>query len=143
MADFYDDCQEIPDPSALDPTQKNPLLLDDCFQGKQNKAEAYYNQGRHNNYNTIYIIQKYFRLPQHTIRENKNFIILFPQDVKNLTHIHNDHCASDISLLEFKQFCHGLWSNEKQTFITIDLTSTPMDGKYSQNFNRFYFRYYI
>ena len=22
-ADFYDDCQDIPDPSALDPTQKN------------------------------------------------------------------------------------------------------------------------
>ena len=30
-ADFYDDCQNIPDPSALDPMQKNQLLLDDCF----------------------------------------------------------------------------------------------------------------
>ena len=25
-ADFYDDCQNIPDPSALDPMQKNLLL---------------------------------------------------------------------------------------------------------------------
>ena len=33
-ADFYDDCQDIPDPSALDPTQKNMLLLDDCFLGR-------------------------------------------------------------------------------------------------------------
>ena len=41
-ADFYDDCQNIPDPSALDPMQKNLLLSDDCFLGKQNKAEAYY-----------------------------------------------------------------------------------------------------
>ena len=40
QADFYDDCQDIPDPSALDPTQKNMLLLDDYFLGKQNKAEA-------------------------------------------------------------------------------------------------------
>ena len=39
-ADFYNDYQDIPDPSALDPTQKNLLLLDDCFLGKQNKAEA-------------------------------------------------------------------------------------------------------
>ena len=54
-ADFYDDCQNIPDPSALDPMQKNLLLLDDCFPGKQNKAEAYYTRGRHNNY---------FRLPR-------------------------------------------------------------------------------
>ena len=26
-ADFYDDCQNIPDPSALDPAQKHLLLL--------------------------------------------------------------------------------------------------------------------
>ena len=86
-ADFYDDCQDIPDPSALDPTQKNVLLLDDCFLGKQNKTEANYTRGRRNNCGTIYIAQNYFQLPRHTIRENSNFIILFPQDVKNLTHI--------------------------------------------------------
>ena len=34
--------------------QKNLLLLDDCFLGKQNKAEAYYTQGRHN-CDTIYM----------------------------------------------------------------------------------------
>ena len=81
QADFYDDCQGIPDPSALDPTQKNLLLLDDCFLDKRNKAEAYYTQGRHNNCDTIYIVQNYFRLPRHTCRENSHFIILFPQDV--------------------------------------------------------------
>ena len=37
-ADFYDDCQYIADPSALDPMQKNLLLLDDCFLGKQNET---------------------------------------------------------------------------------------------------------
>ena len=74
QADFYHDCQNIPDPSALDPTQKNLLLLDDCFLGKQNKAEAYYTCGRHNNCDMIYIDQNYFCLPHHTIRENSNFI---------------------------------------------------------------------
>ena len=137
-AEFYGDCQEIPDPSALDPTQKNLLLLDDCFLSKQNKAEAYYTRGRQNNCDTIYIAQNYFRLARRTTRENSNFIILFPQDAKNLTHIHADHCANGISLLEFKQFCHGVWSKE-HNFVTIDLTSTPMNGKYRQNFNRFYF----
>ena len=127
-ADFYDDCQDIPDPSALDPTQKNLLMLDDCFQGKQNKAEAQYTRGRHNNCDTIYIAQNYLRLPRHTVRENSNFLILFPEDVKNLTHIRADDCANDISLLEFEQFCHGVWS-EKHYFITIGLTSAPMNGK--------------
>ena len=117
LMERYDACQDIPDP--LDPTQKNLLLLDDCSLGKQNKDEAYYTRGRHNNCDTIYIAQNYFRLPRHTIRENSNFIILFPQDVKNLTHIHPGHCASDISLLEFKQVCHRVWI-EKHTFITIE-----------------------
>ena len=77
---------------------------------------------------TIYIAQNYFRLPRHTIRENSNIIIPFPQDMKNLVHIHADHCTSDISFLEFKQFCHRV-DREKHKFITVDLTSTPMDGK--------------
>ena len=136
-ADFYDDCQNIPDQSALDPTRKNLLLLDDCFLGKQNKAKAYYTRGRHNNCDTKYIAQNYFRLPLHTIRENSNFIILYPQDTKNLTHIHADHCAGDIPLLEFKQFCHRVWG-EEYNFATIDLTSTPTNGKYRQNFNRLF-----
>ena len=136
-ADLYGDCQDIPDLSALS-TQKNLLLLDDFLLGKQNKVEAYYTRGRHNNCDTIYIAHNNFRLPRHTIRENSNFIILFSQDTKNLTHIHADHCANDISLLEFKQFCHEVWSKE-HNFVTIDLTSTPMNGKYRQNFNRFYF----
>ena len=75
-ADFYDDCQDIPDPSALDPTQKNLLLLDDCFLGKQNKAEGYYTRGRHNNCDTIYIPHNYFQLPRHTIREK--FKLYYP-----------------------------------------------------------------
>ena len=29
--DFYDDCQDIPDPSTLDFMQNNLMLLDDCF----------------------------------------------------------------------------------------------------------------
>ena len=139
-ADFYDDYQDIPDPSTLDPMQRNLMLLDDRFLEKQNKAEAYYTRGSHNNCDTIYIAQNYFRLPRHTVRENSTFIILFPQDVKNVTHIHADHCASDISLTEFKQFCHGVWSDAgAHNFVTIDLTSTPMNGKYRNNFNRVYF----
>ena len=138
-ADFYDNFQDIPDPSTLNPMQKNLMLLDDCFPGKQNETEDYFTRGRHNNCDTIYIAHNNFRLPQHTVRENSNFIILFPQGVKNLTHIHADHCASDISLSELKQFYHGVWSVDALNFVTIDLTSTPMNVKCRQNFNRFYF----
>ena len=135
--DFYNDCTLIPDPSELNGEEKNLLILDDCFLGKQNKAEAYYTRGRHNNCDAFYIAQNYFRLPRHSIRENANIIILFPQDTKNLTHIHADHCGDDMSLDEFKKFCRKVWET-RHNFITIDLTSGKMGGKYRKNLDCFY-----
>ena len=73
-------------------------------------------------------------LPITTTDSWRKFIIMFRQDMKNLTDIKAGHCIIGISLSEFKQFCHGVWS-QKHNFVTIDLTSTPMDGKYLQNFN--------
>ncbi len=135
-AHFYEDSELIPDPSTLDPASKNLLILDDCFLGKQNKAEAYYTRGRHNNCDTIYISQNYFRLPRQTIRENCNLLMIFPQDTKNLRHIHADHC-SDISIQEFQKFCKDVWM-DKHSFITIDLTSAKRNGKYRKNLDIFY-----
>lgn len=135
-AELFEDCELVPDPSTLDPTLKNLLILDDCFLGKQNKAEAYYTRGRHNNCDTIYISQNYFKLPRGTIRENCNFLMLFPQDAKNVTHIHADHC-SDISIEEFRSFCTSVWSI-RHNFVTIDLTSGIENGKYRKNLDCFY-----
>ena len=100
-ANFYGDCTTIHDPTELDVVERNVLILDDCFLGPQNKAEAYYTRGRHNNCDAFYVSQNYFRLHRQTIRESTNFIILFPQDAKNLMHIHSDHCNDDMSLQEF------------------------------------------
>ena len=66
-ADFYDDCASIPEPADLNVNERNLLILDDCFLGPQKKAEAYYTRGRHNNCDTFYISQNYFRLPRQTI----------------------------------------------------------------------------
>ena len=126
-ADFYDECTMIPDTAELNADEKNLLILDDCFLGKQNKAEAYYTRRLHN-CDTIYISQNYFRLPRQTIRENANFIILFPQDAKNLIHIYADHCNDDMSIEEFKTFCRQVWSASKHNFVTIDLTSEKLNG---------------
>ena len=135
--DFYNDCSLIPDPNKLNVEEKNLLILDDCFLGKQNKAEAYYTHGRHNNCDTFYIAQNYFRLPRHSIRENANIIILFPQDTKNLVHIHADHCGDDMTLDEFKKFCRKVWET-RHNFVTIDLTSEKLQGKYRKNLDCFY-----
>ncbi len=139
-AEFFDDCAMVPDPTELNARDKNLLILDDCFLGPQNKAEAYYTRGRHNNCDTFYISQSYFRLPRHTVRENSNFIILFPQDAKNLAHIYKDHCEGDMTMSEFKQFCRRVWSTAPNQFITIDLSGErgPNSGKYRENLSRFF-----
>ena len=135
-ASFYTDSDMIPDPSELDPNTKNLLVLDDCFLGKQNKAEAYYTRGRHSNCDTIFLSQNYFRLPRQTIRENSNFLMIFQQDTKNVNHIHADHC-SDIPLREFREFCKQVWKT-KHDFVTIDLTSSIDNGKFRKNLSTFY-----
>ena len=137
-ADFFSDCTLIPDPADLDKDEKNLLILDDCILGKQNKAEAYYTRGRHNNCDTFYISQNYFLLPRQTIRENANFIILFPQDMKNLNHIHADHCANDMTLDEFKNLCRSIWDADGYNSLVIDLTSNKLNGKYRKNLDTFY-----
>ena len=70
QAAFYDDCQSIPYPLTLE----NLLLLDDCFLCKQNKAEAYYTQGRHNNCDTIYIAL----LPTTSTYSSRKFKFYYP-----------------------------------------------------------------
>lgn len=137
-ADFFSDCTAIPDPRDLDKREKNLLILDDCILGPQNKAEAYYTRGRHNNCDTFYISQNYFRLPRHSIRENANFFMLFPQDNKNLNHIHADHCGDDMSLDEFRDFCRSVWNEAGYNFVVIDLASNKFNGKYRMNLDRFY-----
>ena len=136
-ADFYSDCSMIPDPTELSIDEKNLLILDDCFLGPQSKAGAYYTRGRHNNCDTFYISQSYFHLPRHSVRENMNFLVLFPQDAKNLSHIYADHCDGDMTLTEFKSFCRQVWSTNHH-FIVIDLTSDKSKGKYRKNLDTFY-----
>ena len=136
QTNFYTDCNLIPDPSELDSTTKNLLILDDCYLSKQNKFESFFSRGRHGNCDTIFLSQNYFRLPRQTIRENCNLIMLFQQDAKNINHIHADHCF-DIPLEEFRNFCNQVWKT-RHAFVTIDLTSKIDNGKYRKNLNTFY-----
>ena len=134
--EFYENCEDIPDPKTLDPKKKNLIILDDCYLGKQSKAGMYYSRGRHNNCDSLYISQNYFSLPRNSVRENSNLIILFPQNSKSVLHIHQDHCT-DLSFEEFNDLCQKIWST-KYNFLTIDLTSTLLNGKYRENLERFY-----
>ena len=119
---FYQSAEDVPDPRELSSQKKNLMVFDDLLLEKQNTCESYYVRERHSNVECFYFAQKYFKLPHQTIRENANFICLFPQDLKNLNQIFDDHVGSDMTMEEFRQLCKRAW--EKQHgFVIIDLSS--------------------
>ena len=129
VCNFYQSAEDVPDPIELSSEKKNLMIFDDRLLQKQNTCESYYVRGRHSNVDCFYLAQNYFKLPRQTIRENAKFICLFPQDLKNLNHIFDDHVGSDITMNEFRQLCKTAW--EKQHgFVIIDLSSKKHNGKY-------------
>lgn len=138
-AEFIEDVNLIPDPSQFDEHRKNVLVLDDVLLGPQNKIEDMYTRGRHNGIDTFYIAQNYFKLPRQTVRENANFIVMFPQDMKNLNHIYNDHCSGDgITCQEFHDFCSQVWRSGKHRYVVLDLTRDANEGKYRTSLRDFW-----
>lgn len=134
---FFETSDDVPDPRDLKSTNKNLMIFDDLQLEKQNKCETYYIRGRHSNVDCFYLAQNYFKLPRQTIRENANFICLFPQDLKNINHFYNDHVSTDMPKEEFRQFCKEAWERP-HGFVVIDLTSEKDNGKYRSGFDCFY-----
>ena len=120
---FYHSAEDIPDPRELSSEKKSLMVFDDLLiLQKQNKCESWYVRGRHSNVDCFYLTQIYLKIPCQTIRENANFICMFPQDLKNLIHIFDDLVGSDMTKEEFRQLCKVAW--EKQHgFVIIDLSS--------------------
>ena len=94
---FYQSAEDVSDPRELSSEKKNLMVFNDLLLEKQNTSESYYVRGRHSNVDCFYLAQNYFKLPRQTIRENANFIGLFPQDLKHLNHILDDQVGSDMT----------------------------------------------
>ena len=119
---FYQSAEDVPDPRELSSEKENVMIFDDLLLEKQNTCESYYVRRRHSNVDCFYLAQNYFKLPLQTIRENANFICLFPQDLKNLNHIFDDHVGSGMTKEEFRQLCKTAWQKQ-HGFVIIDLSS--------------------
>ena len=131
---FFETASDVPDLNSED---KNLMIFDDLLLEKQNKCECYYIRGRHSNVDCFYLSQNYFKLPRQTIRENANFICLFPQDLKNINHIYSDHVGDDMTKEEFRKFCKKCWE-KPHGFAVIDQTSKKDMGKYRERFDNFF-----
>lgn len=60
-----------------------------------------FSMGRHSGTNLIfYLVNTYSKIPKQLIRDNANFLIIFKQDDKNVSH---EHCSVDMGFVEFQQ----------------------------------------
>ena len=134
---FFETGSDVPDPSELNHEDKNLMIFDHLLLEKQNKCECYYVRGRHSNVDCFYLAQNYFKLPRQTIRENANFLCIFPQVLKNLNHIYYDHVDGDMTIKEFRKFCRKCWESP-YGFAVIDLTSEIDTGKYREGLDNFF-----
>ena len=132
---FHQSAEDVPDPRELSSQEKNLIVFDDRLLEKQNTCKSYVRR-RHSNVDCFYLAQNHFKLPRQTIRENANIICLFPQELKNLNHIFEDHVENDMTREEFRQLCKVAWEIQ-HGFIIIDLSSKKHNGKYRSGLDEF------
>ena len=134
---FNQSAEDVPDSREQSSEKKNVMVFDELLLEKQNTSESYYVRGRHINVDCFYLAQNYFKLPRQAIKENANFICLFPKNLKNLNHMFEDHVGSYMTKEEFRQLCKVAW--EKQHgFLNIDLSSKKHNSKYRSGLDEFY-----
>ena len=67
-----------------------------------------------------YSLQSYFDLPKRTFKNNRHFMILFQQILKNVDHLYGDIVGSDMSYDELNCLCKEK-CNEKFEYLIINV----------------------
>ena len=131
----FDNIEELKYPQEYE--NNSIIILDDLNEKEINndKIQAMFKRGRHNNLSIFIISQDYYELPKKTIRANGNIFHLFKTnnylDVRN---IYQDKASMDMTLDEFKSLISICW-NEKYQPLTIDMTKDKYTARYRIGLN--------
>ena len=113
------------------------IILDDLNEKEINneKIQAMFKRGRHNNLSIFIISQDCYELPKRTIRANGNIYHIFkPNNFRDVQNLYQDKASMDMTLNEFKLLTSTCW-NEKYQPLTIDLTKDRYQGRYRLGLN--------
>ena len=131
----YESIEELKYPQENE--NKSKIILDDLNEKEINndKIQAMFKRGRHNNLSIFIISQNSHELPKRTIRANGNVYHIFKTnnftDVQNL---YQDKASMDMTLNENKYLTSTCW-NEKYQPLTIDMTENRYQGRYRLGLN--------
>jgi len=135
IAYFLQDDSKVPNPSELDQTKNHILVLDDVMLENQSKMTAYFTRERHGSVSTFYLVQSFYKIPKHDIRENATLFILFNGICnKTLKSFHEEKVINDMNFDEFQSFCEAAWS-KKHGFVMINFKADN-PGRYLANGKR-------
>ena len=131
----FDDIEELKFPQEYE--NNSIIILDDLNEKEINneKIQAMFNRGRHNNLSIFIISQDYYEKPKRTIRCNGNVFHLFkPNNYLDVRNIYQDKASMHMTLDEFRYLTTTCWNKNYQPF-TIDMTTDKNTGRYRLGLN--------
>ena len=126
----YDNIEEFKFPQDYE--NNSIIILDDLNEKEINndKIQAMFKRGRHNNLSIFIISQDYYELPKKTIRANGNIFHIFkPNNFRDVLNLYQDKSSMDMTLNEFKLLTSICWAKKYQP-LTIDMTKDKYQGPY-------------
>ena len=131
----FDNIEELKFPQGYE--NNSIIILDDLNEkeGNNDKIQAMFKRGRHNNLSIFIISQDYYELPKRTIRCNGNVFHLFkPNNYLDVRKIYQDKASMDMTLDEFKLLT-STCCNTNYKPPTIDITKDKYTGRYRLGLN--------
>ena len=131
----FDNIEELKYPQEYE--NNSIIILDDLNQKEINndKIQAMFKRGCHNNLSIFIISQDYYELPKRTIRCNGNIFHLFkPNNYLDVRNIYQDKASMDLTLNEFKLLTSTCWNKNYQP-LTIDMSRDKYTGRYRLGIN--------
>ena len=114
------------------------IILDDLNENEicNEKIQAMFKRGRHNNLSIFIISQDYYELPKRTIRANGN-IYHISYIIYRSQNLYQDKASMDMTLDEFKLLTSICWNKNYQP-LTIDITKDCYQGRYRLGLNNIF-----
>ena len=129
----YSDPNLILTPENYDKNYKNLFIFDDCHIDKRltNIIGQFFTRARHQNFQTIFLAQDYYKVEKNAVRSNCNIIILFDQkNDSDIQNIYKQIAKRDFKTShEFSDFCTRIWKRP-YSFVLINKLAKDMKLKY-------------
>ena len=113
------------------------IILDDLNEKEINndKIQAMFKRGRHNNLSIFIVSQDYYELPKRTIRANGHIYHIFkPNSFRDDQNLYQDKASIDMTLNEYKFLTSTCWNKNYQPLI-IDTAKDKYTGRYRLGLN--------